>query len=267
MVIFPIINLQPMRKTYIAFLVCLVVNSLSPVAAQKREYYQIKIYRVTTQEQVKQLDQYFSNTYLPALHKIGIKKIGVFHDIGNDTLVDKRMVLFIPLRSLGQVSKIEDIVLKDDAIKNDNYWTTAHNAPPFKRIESILLQSFTMMPAWKAPSLSGNKTDHVYELRSYESANERLYRKKVHMFNEGGEVALFNRLQFNAVFYAEVLAGSRMPNLMYMTSFDNMKARDAHWASFVADPEWKKLSGMEEYKNTVSTIDRFMLRPAEYSEL
>jgi hypothetical protein len=266
MVIFPY-NLNIMSKIFIAFLACTVLNSLSPAAAQKREYYEIKIYRVNTQEQIKQLDQYFRNAYLPALHKLGIKKIGVFHDIGNDTLADKRIVLFIPLRSLEQVSKVEDIVLKDDAIRNENYWTAAYNTPPFKRVESILLQSFIMMPTWKAPSLSGNKADHVYELRSYESANERLYRKKVHMFNEGGEVALFNRLQFNAVFYAEVLAGSRMPNLMYMTSFNNMKERDAHWASFVADPEWKKLSGMEEYKNTVSTIDRFMLRPAEYSEL
>jgi hypothetical protein len=252
---------------FTAFLACIVFSSLSPAVAQKREYYEIKIYRVSTHEQVKQLDQFFQKTYLPALHKLGIKKVGVFHDIGNDTLVDKRVVLFIPLRSLDQVSKLEDIMVKEPAVKNENYWNTAYNAPPFKRIESIVLQSFTMMPAWKAPVLSGNKTDHVYELRSYESANERLYRKKVQMFNEGGEVALFDRLQFNAVFYAEVLAGSRMPNLMYMTSFNNMKDRDAHWATFVADPEWKKLSGMEEYKNTVSMIDRFMLRPAAYSDL
>lgn len=256
-----------MRKIHIAVLACIALNGFSFAAAQKREYYEIRIYRVHTHDQVKQLDQFFQNAYLPALHKLGIKKVGVFHDIGNDTLVDKRVVLFIPLRSLDQVSKLEDVVMKDPAAKNDQYWNAAHTAPPFKRIETILLQSFTMMPAHKAPALSGNKADHVYELRSYESANERLYRKKVQMFNEGGEIALFGRLQFNAVFYGEVLAGSRMPNLMYMTSFNNMKERDAHWATFGADPEWKKLSGMEEYKNTVSFIERFMLRPAEYSEL
>jgi hypothetical protein len=31
------------------------------------------------------------------------------------------------------------------------------------------------------------------------------------------------------VFYAEVLSGLRMPNLMYMTSFENKEDRDAHW--------------------------------------
>ncbi|MBK9491957.1 MAG: NIPSNAP family protein [Haliscomenobacter sp.] len=56
---------------------------------------------------------------------------------------------------------------------------------------------------------------------------------------------------FNAVFYAEVLSGRRMPNLMYMTSFDNIESRDAHWKSFGADPFWKK------YQRCQSTSIRF----------
>ena len=72
------------------------------------------------------------------------------------------------------------------------------------------------------------------------------------MFNKGNEIALFNRLGFNAVFYGEVLVGSKMPNLMYMTSFENRASRDAHWKAFSEDPEWKKLSAMSEYKNNVS---------------
>ena len=32
-----------------------------------------------------------------------------------------------------------------------------------------------------------------------------------------------------------------MPNLMYMTSFENKAARDEHWKTFGSDPEWKKL--------------------------
>ena len=123
------------------------------------------------------------------------------------------------------------------------------------------------MPKMQAPSLTGNKTERVYELRSYESATERLYRQKVKMFNEGGEIALFRRLEFNAVFYAEVLAGSHMPNLMYMTSFNNMAERDAHWKQFGADPEWNKLKVVPEYQNTVSKNEPVLLNPAEFSEL
>jgi hypothetical protein len=107
----------------------------------------------------------------------------------------------------------------------------------------------------------------VYELRSYESASEKIFRNKVQMFNAGGEIKLFDRLGFNAIFYSEVLFGPKMPNLMYMTSFANMPAREAHWKAFGADPEWKKLAALPEYQNNVSHIDITFLRPTDYSGL
>ena len=87
------------------------------------------------------------------------------------------------------------------------------------------------------------------------------------MFNEGGEVTLFKRLGFNAVFYGEVLSGSRMPNLMYMTTFENQASRDEHWKAFSNDPEWKKLSSMPEYQNNVSKINIYFVYPTEYSDI
>ncbi len=87
------------------------------------------------------------------------------------------------------------------------------------------------------------------------------------MFNQGGEVALFDKLGFHAVFYASVLAGAHMPNLMYMTSFENMAARDAHWKTFGDDPTWKQLSSSPQYQHNVSHIDVLFLHPADYSEL
>ena len=47
------------------------------------------------------------------------------------------------------------------------------------------------------------------------------------LLTPGGEIILFDRLDFNAVFYGEVISGSKMPNLMYMTTFDNQESRDA----------------------------------------
>jgi hypothetical protein len=122
------------------------------------------------------------------------------------------------------------------------------------------------MPAPAVPKLSSPKAQRIYELRSYEGPTEKLYRNKVQMFNEGGEVALFQRLNFNAVFYASVLAGARMPNLMYMTSFENMADRDAHWKTFGNDPEWKILSAKPEYQNNVSHIDITFLTATDYSD-
>ena len=87
------------------------------------------------------------------------------------------------------------------------------------------------------------------------------------MFNEGGEIDIFKRLNFNAVFYAEVIAGSHMPNLMYMTSFNTKAERDEHWKVFSADAAWKKISGMSDYANTVSKHDITLMHATEYSDL
>ncbi len=87
------------------------------------------------------------------------------------------------------------------------------------------------------------------------------------MFNEGGETVIFSRLGFNAVFYGDVIFGAKTPNLMYMTSFENMNARTEHWKAFSTDPAWKTLSGMKEYQKLVSRIEIVLLHPTEYSDL
>jgi len=66
------------------------------------------------------------------------------------------------------------------------------------------------------------------------------------MFNAGGEITIFNKLNFNSVFYGDVIAGCRMPNLMNMTSFENMADREAHWKEFTDDPDSKTNIAMDD---------------------
>src|SRR5690606_21747976 len=146
------------------------------------------------------------------------------------------------------------------------YRDATFDNPPYQRMETILLSAFKLHPQLTKPSLKGPRADRVYELRSYEGHTEKIFTNKAHMFYEGGEIHLFERLGFNAIFYGEVIAGSRMPNLMYMTSFENMADRDQHWKTFGADPEWKKLSSMPMYQKNVSHIDINLLRPTSYSD-
>jgi len=58
-----------------------------------------------------------------------------------------------------------------------------------------------------------------------------------------------------------------MPNLMYMTSFENMASREQHWKDFSADPFWKKLVADPQYQHNVSHIDIIFLHPTAYSDL
>jgi len=241
----------------------------SRVLAKKvrKDYYQLSVYHFVTAEQEKRIDEYLSTAVLPALHRFGIKNIGAFKPIANDTATDKLVYIFIPLKGLEQLVAISKIYTEDKQFINDaQFLDTAWNSPSFTRRENIVLEAFDLAPAMKLPQLTGPRENRVYELRSYESPTDKLHLNKVQMFNKGGEIALFARLNFNAVFYSRVIAGSRMPNLMYMTSFENMADRDAHWKSFSADPEWKKLSGLPEYQHNVSKNDTRFLRATTYSD-
>ncbi len=81
---------------------------LCSLSLSARDYYQIKVYTIKDKAQEASVDKYLKDAYLPALHKMGIKKVGVFKPIATDKAVGTRIFVFIPLKELGQIEKIED---------------------------------------------------------------------------------------------------------------------------------------------------------------
>jgi hypothetical protein len=265
------LSIKPLSTKLSIFATAILFLSLTSVSAfsQKNEstFYHLKIYHVKgSQEQ--RVDNYLQNALLPALHKGGIKQVGVFKLNEPDSSGQKVYVL-IPYKSLQQFQKSDQTLLQDKQYSSaaKDYLEAVYKNAPYNRIESILLKAFPGTSGVTAPKLTGPKSQRVYELRSYEGPTEAIFQNKVQMFTKGDEVGLFNRLGFNAVFYSEVLVGSRMPNLMYLTTFENKADRDAHWKAFGEDAQWKKLSALPEYKNNVSKMDITFLHPTEYSDL
>lgn len=255
-------------KTYL-ILIALFFLCATSYSQQQREFYQIKKYTVKTGFQENTVDEYLKNAYLPALHEAGIKDIGVFKPIEKETDTLNAIYVLIPFSSMDQFLTLKEKLAKNKSFQNAGsaYINATPEEAPYLRIESILLKAFKDMPLHQTPTFDSERSDRVYELRSYESATEKLHANKVHMFNEGGEIKLFEELNFNAVFYAQVISGSRMPNLMYMTSFENMESREAHWKAFVDSPVWKNMTQLPEYKTpNVSHIDVHLLYPTEYSD-
>lgn len=249
-------------------IVFLSMLSISMTQAQKSDFYLLKTYHFSTNEQAERLSNYLENAYVPALHKLGFNQIGVFSLVGNDTAAQKSMYVLIPGQDLSAMLQIEDKLAEDEQhLKNGmDYWNTRHDKPVYDRIESSLIKAFKFHPKMQTPKLKNAKKERIYELRSYEGASEQLYRKKVEMFNEGGEIKIFEDLNFNAVFYGETLIGAHTPNLVYMTTFENMEDRNAHWDAFRVAPAWKVLSAKEEYKNTVSKNNTYLLTPTDFSD-
>jgi hypothetical protein len=254
-------------KTVLFCIACLIAGVVN--AAPEQEFYELRIYIFKSPEQLQRTETYLEKALLPALHRLGNSRVGVFRPVETDTAFGKKLYVLIPHKTLAAFDKQESLLAKDKAYQESgkDYLEAIYTEPPYKRMQIILLKAFSGMPLAAKPHLKTPVNERVYELRSYEGHTEKIYRNKVDMFNAGDEVGLFKRLGFNAVFYGEVLSGSNMPNLMYMTTFENQTSRDAHWKTFVDDPQWKSLSAMPQYKNNVSRIEIFFLRPTTYSDL
>lgn len=230
--------------------------------------FQIRIYHLKNTEQVKATDHFLETAFLPALHRFGIKKVGVFKPLSNDTASDKLIYVLIPFSSAEQWMKINERLNSDAAFKSsaEDFLNANVKNPAFERMESILLQPFSAHPGLTLPKQKN--VERIFELRSYESPTEALFEKKVAMFNTGGEIPIFNRLGFNPVFYGKVISGTRMPNLMYMPVFENVQQKNEQWKRFGSDSTWKRISIDPANQNDVNVnhIDSIMMHSTGYSD-
>lgn len=254
-----------MNRIIVSLLLFLFCNGLK---AQSPQYIVLQVYHSNSAAQVQQQAEYLKDALLPALHAQGVRNVGAFEALANDTAALKQVYVLYAVNSLKDWENIKTRINANVAYKTKaaSFLNASVSQAPFTRMEQILLRSFEKMPRLAPPKLTTAKDAHVYELRSYESATEASYRNKVEMFNAGGETVIFDRLGFNAVFYGDVLMGSRMPNLMYMTAFENKAERDAHWKRFGEDAAWKTLSAMPKYQKNVSKIDITFLRAFSFSD-
>jgi hypothetical protein len=260
-----------MYKMKIASILAVIfigMSSVSIAAKKEGDFYQIKIYHLKNDNQVSQVDAYLQDAYLPALHRKGIKNIGVFKPIANDTASVKLIYVLIPFKSVEQWSGMEDELIKDKTYSDaaGSFLNAPSDKAPYDRMESILLEAFPVQDHLLIPPTKN--PERVFELRSYESPTQELAEKKMAMFNSEEEVEIFKRLGFNPVFYGKVVSGSHMPNLMYMPVFDNVQKRNEGWKTFGSDAKWKEVSAKPEHENKVSVshIDSILMHSTSYSD-
>jgi len=258
-----------MKKMLLLLALVVLGFSTSSYTSNDRDYFQVKIYEIDKDSQEQILDQYLESAYLPALHRAGIKKVGVFKPIEGKNESKRFVMVFIPFHSLQEFEELEGKLKADPEYQKAGkaYIEAPHDDPPYLRIESMLLRSFASMPHLAVPDLDKKAAERVYEFRSYEGATEFLYERKVEMFDEAGETALFKKLGFNPVFFAEVISSAHMPHLIYMTTFSDEASQQKHWDAFRASPEWEKMKNMERYANTVSSITKYLMYPTDYSDI
>ncbi|MFC5408245.1 NIPSNAP family protein [Larkinella bovis] len=229
------------------------------------EFYELRIYTLKNGRQQKVVENYFQQAAIPALNRLGSKTIGVFTEYLPQATT--KLVVVIPFTSLEDYLNAPGKLANDAAYQQAgaDYLNAPATEPAYERIENSLLKAFAYMPKLEAPA----KKPRLFELRRYESHSEVAGKKKIEMFNEGGEIAIFKRVGLTPVFFGETLIGAQRPNLTYMLTFDDMAEHDQNWKVFGSDPEWKKISAIPDYANAriVSNITRTFLIPTAFSQI
>ena len=231
---------------------------------------QLRTFSFANEEKLKIFADYVANTMIPGMNRAGVKPVGAFRvfkadnpKIEADELIVRVLLQFPDAAAMLCLSK----KLAADATfaaEQKAVFDTPLKDPVYARIETQLLLAFPQCPAIEVPSTAA---DRVLQLRIYESHNCERAARKVEMFNEGGEIALFRRLGMNPVCFGASVAGTKLPNLHYMLGFESPAAMDAAWKKFRADPEWAKLKDDPRFKDTVSNITNLVMRPLPGSQI
>lgn len=233
----------------------------------QREFYELRTYEMPTGNRKTVLNDYLEKAAIPAWNRAGIGPVGVFGVLsGANALM---LYVLVPYPDLATFQAVPGKLASDAGYQKAaaEYLGTSIDNPAYTRYDSWLLRAFENVPRLRVPAETVEKKPRIFELRMYESHSETAALKKIQMFNEGGEIALFDRVGLRPVFFGQMLAGPRQPNLVYMTVHQDMVAREKTWAAFNADAGWQKLRTDPAYLNTVSATTVVFLRPTAYSQI
>jgi hypothetical protein len=243
-------------------------NTAGAAETPARQYYELRRYHLLNGPQQDLASGYIEQALIPALNRLGLNPIGAFDlYLGPET---PALYVLIPANSADALATLEQRLAQDEEYQRAGqaFLKAPAKEPPFDRFESSLMVAFEGYPKLTVPPVTAQHGARVFQLRSYESPSIHDHRVKVEMFNSG-EFGVFERAGFWSVFYGDTLIGSRLPNLTYMLSFPDLSEMEAKWAKFMADPEWKKLSGSSKYnyEKIVSNITNLILKPAKFSQI
>jgi len=240
------------------------LNALSQSAP--RQYIELRRYHLLPSTKQRAFIAFVGAAAIPAMNRAGVSRVGAFTVVYGENAPALLLVLAHPT--------LDTMISLRDRLAADAVYARAGAAildapmsdPAFVRVESTLLRAFDAMPTVEPSAGAAATQSRIFELRTYESHSDRAALNKLKMFN-AGEVPIFRRAGLTPVFFGETVIGAKMPSLTYMLTFSNMSARDAAWAKFGQDPEWKTLSADPQYRDNVSAISDIILQPTAYSQI
>jgi hypothetical protein len=228
-----------------------------------KQYLELRHYELASADKQKAFDGFLAEAAIPALNRLGVRPVGVFKRAEGE---DSNLWVLLPHMSLESVATANTKMLADARYQQAGraVLECPKDDPAYQRFTSRLLLAFDYCPKVEVPAKTASR---VFQLRIYESHNTVKAKRKIHMFNEGGEIALFRETGLNPVFFGESIVGDKMPNLTYMVGFENAEAQKKAWDTFRNHPGWQALRSKPYYADTVSHITNLVLRPTTASQI
>jgi len=243
------------------------MTTVATVAADDQQLFEVRFYHFRSAESAAKFDTMMKDAVLPVMESQKIGPVGAFTVLDSEELDENARVLVVPFDSMKSM-----LALREAYADAPDFWENAKDYllqesgnPAYDRVESMLLHGFTGMPALKVPG-SGEGKSRRFELRTYKSENEVQGLLKVKMFNDA-EIALFDKVGFQRVFFGEAVVASNLPQLTYMLVHDDEEAQKKTWKTFIDHPEWETLKNDEEFASIRLKILKHMLSATEYSQI
>jgi hypothetical protein len=214
------------------------VGGSAVAAPGKNHYYVLEQYFLKNGTQGGRLAEYLQSGLLPAAARLGVPGPRIILE----ALAAPHMPQVLTVTgyaSLEQLAQTRARLKSDAALAQAlARWETGEEAP-YESYSETLLEAAPYSPE-PEPADPPPQAPRVFELRVYHSPTERQL-KALHERFAGPEIKIFHRCGIRPVFYSSTLVGPNKPNLVYLTPFDNLAAREKAWAAFGADPEWVKV--------------------------
>lgn len=172
-----------------------------------------------------------------------------------------------PYASLEQWMEARARLAADEGFRSALAAMEAGEDAPYEEYAETLVEAAPYSPPLPA-GLPARAQARVFELRLYHAPTERQL-KALHERFAGPEIPIFHRSGIHPLLYGSTLAGAHKPNLVYLTPFDSLAAREKAWAAFGADPEWVKVraESVARHGQISSVIQISLYRAAAYSPL
>jgi hypothetical protein len=238
-----------------------------PGTAARPMVLELRRYRLRSGALAARFATYAKEALVPALGRAGLAPVGAWNvAVGPD---QPTVHLLLPHPDAQSVATVATRLEADAEYRKAAASSLALPPvdPPYLSCDSSLIAAVPTLPGIAMPTGAAAGKGRVFELRTYRSATEAAGRRKIEMFEEGGELALFARVGLQTVFFGRDLVGPGLPSLTYMVVFADEAAREKAWAAFREHPEWVKMRDNPRYADTVSLIDSTILRPTDYSQI